>query len=76
MEKNNSDEKLLSKIETQAQWDEYIGDFVRDYADIFLRRNISLDAGLICWQLNLVKNRICTVQDTLEELIEAVKNGQ
>lgn len=66
-------DKFLNKIETQAQWDEHVGNFVRDFGDIFIKYQISLDAGIVLWQLNMVKNRIIEVEDKLDEVIEALQ---
>lgn len=76
MEKNKADEKLLATIETQAQWDEYVGNFIRDYSDIFIKHQIPIGFGLLAWQINALKNEVIDVENKLDELIEAVKESQ
>jgi hypothetical protein len=49
--------------EERAGWDEYIGDFVRDVFPVFAKHGVSVDAALIAFMVNRVRNVIAEPDD-------------
>lgn len=75
LEPNETDNKILQGIEEQASWDVALDKFIRDYADIFVRHQISIGDAYIIWNLNKLHNRLVSVEDTLEEIKEGLANA-